>query len=176
MSAIEVTALIKKKSTFINKKKSTFRNETCARKRLYYECEGRQKTLSLAITVWHHSASLMMPDCESRDGLFYLPLTPMTDSGITRLAEWIQTVIVRDGVFYLPLTPMTDSYNPSRESLSGITSLAEWIQTVIAMYGIFYLPSHPWQILIIRPEDHCLALQGLPSESRLWSLGTESSI
>ena len=29
------------------------------------------------ITVWHHSASLVMPDSNPQDGLFYLPLMPM---------------------------------------------------------------------------------------------------
>ena len=33
----------------------------------------------LAITVWHHEASLVMPDSDSRDGFFYLALTPMID-------------------------------------------------------------------------------------------------
>ena len=42
---------------------------------------GRYKTPSLAITVWHHSASLVMPDSDHRDGFFYLdlPLTRMID-------------------------------------------------------------------------------------------------
>ena len=38
---------------------------------------GREKNLSLAITVWHHSASLVMPDSDPRGGFFCLPLTPM---------------------------------------------------------------------------------------------------
>ena len=37
----------------------------------------RQKNMSLAITVLHHSANLVMPDSDPRDGFFYLPLTPM---------------------------------------------------------------------------------------------------
>ena len=40
----------------------------------------RQKNPYLRITVWHHSASLMMPDSNPRDRFFYLSLTPMIDS------------------------------------------------------------------------------------------------
>ena len=40
----------------------------------------RQKNPSLAITVWHHSASLMMPESDHRDRFFYLSLTLMIDS------------------------------------------------------------------------------------------------
>ena len=40
---------------------------------------GREKSPALAITVWHHSASLLMPDSDPPGGFFYLPLTPMTD-------------------------------------------------------------------------------------------------
>ena len=36
----------------------------------------RQKNLSLAITVWHHEASLVMPDCD-REGRIFL-FTPHT--------------------------------------------------------------------------------------------------
>ena len=38
---------------------------------------GRQKTLSIVITVWHHLASLVMPDSDPPYGFFYLPLTPV---------------------------------------------------------------------------------------------------
>ena len=41
---------------------------------------GTQKNLSLAITVWHHSAILVMPDSDPRGGFFHLPLTLMIDS------------------------------------------------------------------------------------------------
>ena len=44
---------------------------------------GRQNIPSLAIIVWHHSASLLMPDSDPRDGFFYLPLTPMLDPYIS---------------------------------------------------------------------------------------------
>ena len=40
---------------------------------------GRYKNPSLASTVWYHSASLVMPDSDPWDILFYLPLTPMID-------------------------------------------------------------------------------------------------
>ena len=43
---------------------------------------GRQNNPSLGNTVWHHSASLVMPDSNPRDGFFCLPLTPMIDSYI----------------------------------------------------------------------------------------------
>ena len=47
------------------------------------DVRGRQKNLSLGITVWHHSTSLMMLDSDPQDGFFYLPLTPMIDSYVT---------------------------------------------------------------------------------------------
>ena len=53
---------------------------------------GRQKNPSLAITVWHHPTSLVMPDSDPWDGFFYLPLTPMIDP------------------YNLLLTPMIDPY------------------------------------------------------------------
>ena len=40
---------------------------------------GVKKKPSLVIAVWHHSASLVMTDSDPRDGIFYLPLTPMID-------------------------------------------------------------------------------------------------
>ena len=40
----------------------------------------RQRSPFLGITVWHHSASLVMPD--NRDGFLNLPHTPMIDSYI----------------------------------------------------------------------------------------------
>ena len=66
-SAIEVTAC------FI--KKYTFRNERCATKRIYHRCWGWWQNPSLAITVWHHSASLVMPDSDPRDGFLSIPHT-----------------------------------------------------------------------------------------------------
>ena len=48
---------------------------------------GRQKNPSLAITVWHHPARLVMPNSDPRDGFFYLPLTPMTGPCILMRAE-----------------------------------------------------------------------------------------
>ena len=67
-SAIEVIQLLK-----VCKKK----NLSCVR--------GRQNYRSLQITVWHHSASLMMPDSDPQDGVFYLSLTPMIESYINPL-------------------------------------------------------------------------------------------
>ena len=40
---------------------------------------ARQKNPSLMITVWHHLASLVLPDSVPRDRFFYLSLTPMID-------------------------------------------------------------------------------------------------
>ena len=40
------------------------------------------KNPSLAATVWHHSASLVMPDSDPWDRFFYTPLTPMIYSYI----------------------------------------------------------------------------------------------
>ena len=37
---------------------------------------GRQKNLSLTITVLHHLASLVMPGSDPQDGFFYLPSHP----------------------------------------------------------------------------------------------------
>ena len=55
-SAIEVTALLK----------IHVQNERYARKRIYHGCEGKiKKNASLGITVWYHSASLVMPDSDS---------------------------------------------------------------------------------------------------------------
>ena len=52
-----------------------------ARKRINYSCEGRiEKNTSLGITVCHHSANLMMPNGDPRDGLFYPTLTLLIDS------------------------------------------------------------------------------------------------
>ena len=73
MSAVEVTAL----------SKHTFRNERYASKRIYQGCEGQTENPSLGITVWHHSASLVMPDSNPQDGYFYLHLAPMIDSYIS---------------------------------------------------------------------------------------------
>ena len=86
MSAIEVTALLKK---------STFRNERCARKKTLSLVWGiYRKNPSFAITVWLHSASLVMPDSEPRDGFFYLALTPMIDPNnlLLRIQELLQKV------------------------------------------------------------------------------------
>ena len=41
---------------------------------------GREKNPSLGITVWHHEANLVMPDCYPRGGFFYLSLTAMINS------------------------------------------------------------------------------------------------
>ena len=43
-------------------------------------CEDGQKNPSLAITICHHSASLMMPIGDPLDGFFYPTLTLMMDS------------------------------------------------------------------------------------------------
>ena len=68
--AIEVTALLK------NNLRSEMKGVQ-KKKELIVGVRGRQKNPSLANTVRHHSASLVMPDSDPRNGIFYLPLTPM---------------------------------------------------------------------------------------------------
>ena len=67
---------------WLHYQKPTFGNESYARNRIYHGCEGQIENLSLGITVWHQSASLVMPDSNPRDGFFHLPLIPMIDSYI----------------------------------------------------------------------------------------------
>ena len=59
-----------------------------------------QKNQSLGTTVRHHSASLMMPNSESRDGCFYPHLIPMkntsTFSFACRLDESLSSFITLD--------------------------------------------------------------------------------
>ena len=43
----------------------------------YHGWEGKIEKSVPRITVWHHEASLVMPDSDARDGLFYPPLTSM---------------------------------------------------------------------------------------------------
>ena len=63
-----------------------------------------QKNPSLEITVWHHSASLVMPINDPRDRFFYPYHTPMKDY------KYLSCVYGVDRKM-------------SRESLIGITSL-----------------------------------------------------
>ena len=73
----------------------------------------KQKYPSLGITVWHHSASPVLPDSNSLDGFFYLLLTIMTYS------------------YNLPLTTMIDSFSCTpfisepRFFNSAVTSIAD---------------------------------------------------
>ena len=69
-AAIEVTALLK----YLRSEMEGVQEKESIR-----GVRGRQKNPSLAIRVWHHSTSLMMPDSDPLDGFFYLPLTPMID-------------------------------------------------------------------------------------------------
>ena len=49
--------------------------------RIYHEREDRiELNLSIRITVCHHLASLVMPNGDPRDGLFYPTLTRIMDS------------------------------------------------------------------------------------------------
>ena len=48
--------------------------------RIYHECEGRIEKSVLLVTVCHHSASLVMPNGDPQDGLFYHTLTRIIDS------------------------------------------------------------------------------------------------
>ena len=63
-SAVEVTALINNLHSEI---------EGVQEKESVTGVRGRQKSPSLRITVWHHEASLVMPDSDPWDGFFYLP-------------------------------------------------------------------------------------------------------
>ena len=42
------------------------------------------KNQSLVFTVWHHKASLVMPNGDPRDGFIYPTLTHMMDSDMTQ--------------------------------------------------------------------------------------------
>ena len=50
-----------------------------ARKRIHHLCEYRMKTPSLAIILCHHSARLVMPKGDHRDGFVYPTRTRMID-------------------------------------------------------------------------------------------------
>ena len=72
------------------------------RKKKHYSCEDgieksvtritewhhKAKNPSLAITVFHHSASPVMPIGDARDGFFYPTLTLMMDSYNHRFDQW----------------------------------------------------------------------------------------
>ena len=104
---------------------------------------------SLTITVWHHSASIVMPTSHHRDGFFYLPLASMIDPSNPSFAitVWHHTANLmmpdsdpQDGFFYLPLTSMIDPSNPS-------LAVTVWHHTANLMMpdsdpqdGFFYLP------------------------------------
>ena len=49
------------------------------------------KNLSLVITVCHHSASLVMPNSDPRDGFFYPTLAGVIDSYITSQSTIFQS-------------------------------------------------------------------------------------
>ena len=66
-SAIEVIALLKRLRSEMKDMQEFFMDVRV------YTCRNP----SLAITVWHHSASLLRQDSDPRDGSFYLPLTQM---------------------------------------------------------------------------------------------------
>ena len=51
-----------------------------ARKRIHYWCKGGVEKSVLRITVWHHEASLVMPEGDPQDGFFYPILTLKIDS------------------------------------------------------------------------------------------------
>ena len=64
----------------------------------------RQKNLSHGITVWYHSASLMMPDSDPRDGFLYLHLIPMIDSYITWITLSFRAMHYVLNIFYFSIT------------------------------------------------------------------------
>ena len=76
-------------------------------KRIHYLCErGIRKNLFLVITVCHHSASLVMPIHDPRDGFFYPTLTLMTDSSnflfqVRSGYLQVDNCILEDGIVYV---------------------------------------------------------------------------
>ena len=59
-----------------------------SKKRIHYSCEGGIENPYLVITICHHSASLVMPIGDPRDGFFYPTLTLMMD---TYNIKWVKT-------------------------------------------------------------------------------------
>ena len=51
--------------------------EKGARKKIHYSCEGRKEKSIPQDHLCHHSASLVMPNGDPRDGFFYSTLTLM---------------------------------------------------------------------------------------------------
>ena len=54
--------------------------EEYARKRIHNGSSVQIKTSVTRVTVWHHSASLVMPNSYPRDGIFSQHLTTIKDS------------------------------------------------------------------------------------------------
>ena len=57
------------------------------RKVIHYSCEDGIENLSFAITICHHSASLVMPIGDTLDGFFYPTLTLMMDAYTNRVVN-----------------------------------------------------------------------------------------
>ena len=70
---------ISNRNDYIIKNIYVQKRKVCKKRKLSWVWGVDRKNPSLAITVWHHEASLVMPDSDPRDGFFYLPLTPMID-------------------------------------------------------------------------------------------------
>ena len=70
-------------------------------KRIHYSCEGRiENKTSLGITVCHHSASLVMPNGDARDGFLYPTLTLMIYSYILCTGNYIHLCMYRFPVHF----------------------------------------------------------------------------
>ena len=75
----------------------------------------RQKSPSLAITIWHHEVSLVMPDSDPQDGFstqlaFYVNLhRAVIGPSATLTGRWRPNIDLRRMLTgYLPLTPLKD--------------------------------------------------------------------
>ena len=107
----------------INKYSNTKINKNSGeqKKRIHYSCEGRiEKNPSLGITVCHHSASLVMPNGDPRDGFFYPTLTLMIDSYNLRFYPGTEKSDLTHAISPVPMTSryVIKAYSGTSGSLS----------------------------------------------------------
>ena len=95
--------------------------------RIYHEYEGGGDRKSVPrITDFHHSASLVMPIGDPRDGFFYPTLRLMIDSDWHHEACRVMTISdPRDGFFYPILTQLMDSFSCSPLNTSFVLEKLE---------------------------------------------------
>ena len=65
-----------------------------ARKRIHYLCEGEIEKPVPHFTVCHHSASLVMPNGDPRDGIFFPNLKLMMDYIIVQVKSFLSMVFL----------------------------------------------------------------------------------